>query len=170
LNFKKLNYHFNLLVKQIEYAFGFKMQYWKVCTQEGLGVLHVIFRVIDDKLPRKRKKGLLISKRMRGFVPHSWLSKTWEEIHGAKIVEIHELKGKKSERDIAYYVVGNYVSKQPIKRMSYSQKWVCKGFSKKWTTFLQIYGKRAIEVWDKRLLFADFISYQEVKIFRSPSA
>jgi hypothetical protein len=26
---KKLNYHFNLLVKQIEYTFGFKMQYWK---------------------------------------------------------------------------------------------------------------------------------------------
>jgi hypothetical protein len=39
-----------------------------------------------------------------------------EESHGAKNVEIHELKGKKPERGIAYYVVGNYVSKQPIKK------------------------------------------------------
>jgi len=60
-------------------------------TVQGLAAL---FRFIDDKLPRKRKKCMLISKRMRGFVPHSWLSKTWNEIHGAKIVEIHELKGK----------------------------------------------------------------------------
>ncbi len=72
---------------------------------------------------------------MRGFVPHKWLSETWEKIHGAKVVEIHELKGKRSERDIAYYVVGNYVSKQPIERISYSQKWVCKGFSKNGKAF-----------------------------------
>lgn len=58
----KLNYHFNLLVKQIEYAFGFKMQYWKVRTNEGYRVLHVLFRVIDDKLHRKRKKDTLISE------------------------------------------------------------------------------------------------------------
>ncbi len=151
----KLNYNFNLLVKQIEYTFGFKMQYWKAKTKEGYGVLHVLFRVIDDKLPRKRKKGILISKRMRGFVPHKWLSKTWEKIHGAKVVEIHELKGKKSERDIAYYVIGNYVSKQPLERISYSQKWVCKGFAKKWKEVLEVYEKRAVEVWDNWLLYSE---------------
>jgi hypothetical protein len=161
---EKLNYHFNLLVKRIEYTFGFKMQYWKVKTNEGYGVLHVLFRVIDDKLPRKRKKGMLLSRRRRGFVPHSWLSKTWEKIHGAKIVEIHELKGKKSERDIAYYVVGNYVSKQPAERMSYSHKWVCVGFAKKWKTFLEIYGKRVVEVWDNWLLYAKFSSYTAEKV------
>lgn len=101
---------------------------------------------------------------MRGFVPHNWLGRTWEKIHGAKIVEIHELKGKKSERDIAYYVIGNYVSKRPIKRMSYSQKWVCKGFSKKWKTFLETYGKRAVEVWDKWLLTADLGCYSETRM------
>jgi hypothetical protein len=79
-------------------------------------------------------------------------------------VEIHELKGKKSERDIAYYVVGNYVSKQPIKRMSYSQKGVCRGFSRKWKEFLKVYGKKAIEVWDKWLLVADFHCYRETTI------
>ena len=41
-NKEKLNYHFNLLVKQIEYTFGFKMQYWKVKTNEGYGVLHIL--------------------------------------------------------------------------------------------------------------------------------
>jgi hypothetical protein len=161
---KKLNYHFNLLVKQIEYTFGFKMQYWKVKTNEGYGVLHILFRVIDDKLPRKRKKGVLISKRRRGFVPHSWLSRTWDKIHAAKVVEIHELKGKKSERDIAYYVVGNYVSKQPAERMSYSHKWVCVGFSKKWKVFLEVYGKRAVEVWDRWLVLADFHKHYELRL------
>ena len=101
---------------------------------------------------------------MLGFVPHRLLSKTWEKIHGAKVVEIHELKGKKSERDIAYYVVGNYVSKQPIERISYSQKWVCKGFSKKCKTFLEVYGKRAIEVWNKWLLTANFTINHERKL------
>ena len=81
-----------------------------------------------------------------------------------KVVEIHELKGKNSERDIAYYVVGNYVSKQPIERISYSQKWVRKGFAKKWKTFLEVYGKRAVEVWDKWLLSSSFYSYNCMKI------
>lgn len=155
---KKLNYHFNLLVKQIEYTFGFKMQYWKVKTKEGYGVLHVLFRIVDDKVPRKVKKNCPLPRRMRGFVPHKWLSETWNKIHGAKIVEIHEIKGKKSERDIAYYVVGNYVSKQPMERISYSQKWVCRGFAKKWKTFLEVYGKRTVEVWDEWLL-SDFHIY-----------
>ncbi len=88
-----------------------------------------------------------------------------EEIHVGKIVEIHQLKGKKSEKDIAYYVVGNYVSKHPISRLSYSQKWVCKGFSKKWKTFIELYGKRAIELWDKWLILADFRHYKNSKLF-----
>jgi hypothetical protein len=45
--------------------------------------------------------------------------------------------------------------------MSYSQKWVCRGFAKKWKTFLEVYGKRAVEIWDKWLLTADFQSYRE---------
>jgi hypothetical protein len=79
-------------------------------------------------------------------------------------VEIHELKGKKSERDITYYVVGNYVSKQIAERMSDSHKWVCVGFSKKWKTFLEVYGKRAIEVWDKWLLSALFGRYHQNRL------
>ena len=76
------------------------------------------------------------------------------------------MKGKKSERDIAYYVVGNYVSKQPAERMSYSHKWVCVGFSKKWKTFLEIYGKKAVEAWDKWLSFADFRTYRTMNLTR----
>jgi hypothetical protein len=61
-------------------------------------------------------------------------------------------------------VVGNYVSKQPIERISYSQKWVCKGSSKKWKTFLAVYGKRAVEAWDKWLLEADFKNNCETEL------
>ena len=60
-------------------------------------------------------------------------------------------------------MVGNYVSKQPIERISYSQKWVCRGFSKKWKTFLEVYGSKAVEVWDKWLL-GDFYKYREAKL------
>jgi len=157
----KLNYHFNLLVKKAEYTFGFSIAYWKAETEEGYGVLHVLFRVDERKKPLRVKKNCPLPKHMRGFIPHKWLSGTWNEIHGAKVVEIHELKGMKSERDIAYYVVGNYVSKQPIKRISYSRNWVCKGFSKKWKDFLEIYGKRAVELWGKWVINTDFCSYRE---------
>jgi hypothetical protein len=77
---------------------------------------------------------------------------------------IHKVKGKKSELDIAYYVVGNYVSNQPIKRLSYSQKWVCRGFCKIWKRFLDTYHGRAVEVWDKWLLAFDLICYQEIRM------
>ena len=56
------------------------------------------------------------------------------------------------------------MSKQPIKRMSYSQKWVCKGFAKKWKMFLEVYEKKAVEVWDKWLANADFHNYYHTKI------
>ena len=75
------------------------------------------------------------------------------------------VKEQKIERDIAYYVIGNYVSKQPIERISYSQKWVCKGFSKKWKIFLEVYGKRAVEVRDKWLFNAEFHCNSKTKLF-----
>lgn len=87
-----------------------------------------------------------------------------KKIARAKVVEINELRGKKSEKDVAYYVVGNYVSKQPVERMSYSHKLVCVGFCKKWKIFLEIYGKRAIEVWDKWLCRTNFHKYVDTKI------
>ena len=40
-------------------------------------------------------------------------------------------------------------------------KWVCKGFSKKWKMFLETYGKRAVEVWDEWLAFAEFRNFKE---------
>lgn len=151
-------------MKKIEYTYGFSIAYWKAETNEGFGVLHVLFRVDERKKPRRVKKACPLPKHMRGFIPHKWLSETWSEIHGTKVVEIHELKRLKSERDIACYVVGNYVSKQPIKRISYSRNWVCRGFSKKWKTFKEAYGKRAVEPWGKWLLYADFLEHREIKL------
>lgn len=42
---------------------------------------------------------------------------------------------------------------------------ICKGYSKKWKTFLEVYHKRAIEVWDKWIL-SDFHSYQDIELAR----
>jgi len=41
---------------------------------------------VSDKSPRKRKKGKLLSKRMRDFISHNWLSEILAEIYGARMV------------------------------------------------------------------------------------
>lgn len=105
-----LRRHFQVLRKRIEHEFRFLPQYWSLRTNEGNGVLHIVF------------KG--------GFIPHSWLSVAWRSIHGASIVDIRALRG--SPRHLASYLVANYLCKQSFERMSWSWSWVFRGFCGLW--------------------------------------
>jgi hypothetical protein len=107
---EKLTRHFQTLRKRIKRAFGFKAEYWKINTSEGNGVLHIVY------------KG--------GFIPQSWLSNAWRQIHGAFIADIHLLKGK--DKRIVNYLVSQYLCKQPFERMSWSWNWVFRGFCGVW--------------------------------------
>lgn len=105
-----LRRHFQTLRKRIEHHFHFKVQYWSIRTNEGNGVLHIVF------------KG--------GFIPQKWLSDAWNSIHGAKIVDIRVLKG--SPKRLAGYLISNYLLKQSYERMSWSWDWVFRGFVGLW--------------------------------------
>ena len=68
---RQINPHFQVLRKRIERNYG-KIEYIKFRTNEGYGVLHVLYTC--------------------PFIPQRWLSRNWDEIHGAKIVDIRKVK------------------------------------------------------------------------------
>jgi hypothetical protein len=108
---RRLSRDFQVLRKRIEHRFRKRLEYWKINTNEGNGVMHIVF------------KGL--------FIPQAWLSDAWRSIHGAKIVDIRALKNSSSKK-LANYLVGNYLCKQSFERMSWSWNWVYRGFCSTW--------------------------------------
>ncbi|MCW4018323.1 MAG: hypothetical protein NWF00_06555 [Candidatus Bathyarchaeota archaeon] len=113
----------------------FKFKYFKVKTDEGGGVMHIVFR-----------KGYNVPK-----VPFQWLSDKWAAIWGSPRVNISQIKVRSASR-LSMYMVGQYFAKQPVLRMSYGRQWVCEGFKKSFSHIADVYGfKRAKEIWDKNL-------------------
>jgi len=98
-----------------------KFQYCKVNTNEGNGVVHVLY------------KGKYISQ--------PWLSYNWNKIHNSYIVDIRKCHNDKS---IASYLINQYLSSQKCSytRMSYSNKWIFKGAVKTWRNILTACKKR----------------------------
>ena len=122
--YKELTRHFQVLRKRIERAFG-KIKYMKFNTNEGYGVLHVVY--------------------MGPFIPQRWLSRNWNEIHGAKIVDVRKIRG---EKRLARYLISNYLVTQTFVRMSWSWGWVFRGFVGVWKQFVQKYGyPKCIKRW-----------------------
>lgn len=109
------------LRKLIEKTFHYRIQYFKVETSEGNGVLHMIWAI-------KHPSPVYISQK--------WLSDAWKHISGAYIVYICKLatrrqskKGRqykfrtieKHIRDIASYMATQYIADQSaIVRVSWS--------------------------------------------------
>ena len=112
--YRQINPHFQVLRKRIERNFG-KIDYIKFRTNEGHGVLHVLY--------------------VGPFIPQRWLSRNWDEIHGAKIVDIRKIRG---EKRIACYLISNYLVNQTFVRMSWG--WVFRGFVGWWKKFIKKYG------------------------------
>ena len=143
VNVDKLNLHFQTLRYRINRKFG-RMEYFKIKTNEGNGVLHILF--------------------VGNYVPQSWLSQNWSKIHnGSVIVDIRALKG--SDKKLARYLVSQYVSGQSFIRLSWSWKWVYKGFVQDWEKIkwrYENYGREKIlKEWDKFLYRA---CYKDLKI------
>jgi hypothetical protein len=134
-----LNQHFQALVKRIQRRFGFKLQYWKIKTNEGNGVLHIVF------------KGR--------FLPQKWLSATWLALHGAKVVDIRQFRF--GSRRLARYLVSNYLAKQSFERMSWSWGWVYRGFVSDWLRIVSGANslKEALALWDRWLLGGSWLPF-----------
>lgn len=115
---RDLSTDFQILRKRIFRKFGFNLAYFKVRTNEGYGVLHILYR----------------SHR---YLPQPWLSANWLDIHKSSYVWIKEVP----DTDIARYVVTQYVASQgtSYQRCSWSFNWVCKGFVTAWKRWIRWY-------------------------------
>lgn len=95
--------------------FKFKLKYFKVKTDEGGGVMHIVFRK-----PYKAPS-----------IPYFWLKQAWFKLWGAKNgVNIKSVPITDADK-LSKYMVGQYFVKQPIIRMSYSPYWSCNHFHKR---------------------------------------
>jgi hypothetical protein len=123
------------------------MKYWKIRTNEGNGVLHIIFR--------------------GKFIPQKWLSDAWFGIHKSPIVDIRSLyETRKGLTGIVFYLVGNYLAKQSFERMSWGYSWVFPAFVSSWKRLIEKYGfKQALFLWN-RLLCSPFTVARQLRLTR----
>ena len=93
-----------------------KFQYCKINTNEGNGVIHLLYT------------GKYISQK--------WLSYNWNDIHKSYIVDIRNCD---NTLNVASYLVNHYLSNQKCSyvRMSYSKKWLFPGAIKIWQNLFQ---------------------------------
>jgi hypothetical protein len=120
---RRLSRDFQVLRKRIEAdpkkhhvwgsGLGKHLKYWKINTNEGNGVMHIVYR--------------------GGFLPYKWLSDNWLDIHGAWDLNVQRLESS-DPKSVANYLIGGYLCQQSYERMSWSYDWVFRGFCHVWTT------------------------------------
>lgn len=100
----------DVLIKRIR-RIDSNFQYWKINTNEGNGVIHLLY------------KGK--------YITHDWLVYNWNAIHNSYIVDIRKCD---NDLNIAAYLVNQYLSNQncTYTRMSYSKNWIFPGAVKVW--------------------------------------
>ena len=93
----KLSDHYEELIRRIKRKTGVEdIQYWKMTSREGNGVIHAIF-----------------AGNVSLYVDHKWLSEEWEKIHGAIIVYVKRYRGGSLSRGrVSRYLVSQYLSGQ----------------------------------------------------------
>lgn len=144
---RNLNADFRALKMRILRKYHFKMKYWKTRTNEGHGVMHIIFR--------------------GRFIPQRWLSAQWADVHKSPIVDIRSLyETRKGLAGIAFYLVGNYLTKQSFERMSWGYSWVFPAFVSSWKRLIEKYSfKQALFLWN-RLLCTPFVVTRQLRLTR----
>jgi hypothetical protein len=144
---RSLNADFRALKMRILRKYHFKMKYWKIRTNEGKGVLHIVFR--------------------GRYIPQRWLSAQWADINKAPVVDIRSLyETRKGLTGIVFYLVGNYLAKQSFERMSWGYSWVFPAFVSCWKRMIKKYGfKQALLLWN-RLLCSPFVVTRQMRLTR----
>lgn len=110
-----LNDDFQVLRKRIQRRWpGAGFSYWKLRTSEGNGVLHILY--------------------VGPWIPQSWLSQNWDEVHNSPIVYIQEFKRRRKR--LVSYLLSHYLPGHDhgglYTRMSWSWSWVFRGFATAW--------------------------------------
>lgn len=110
----RLREDFHVLRKRIGRERGFPdFPYICVDTQEGHGVLHMIWAWLD---PDSRKRASF-------YIPFEWLQEEWKAIHGAFHVNIKRIGGAdRDARKLSNYIVAQYCGGQnALVRLSQSR-------------------------------------------------
>ena len=158
-----LSKDFQILRKRIEHEFDFSMEYVKVNTGEGNGVIHCVYFPVG-------LDGSSVGSKV-GFIPQSWLSRAWADITGgSSIVWISDLHARKGANRLVSYLVSQYFSGQSaLERVSYSNGWVFRGFRRLWRkVFARSYFVdkfRCLIDWDLLLCSELYLIHQRFKAF-----
>ena len=122
----------NRLYGHLDLTKKFNFEYFKVETNEGNGVLHIVYR--------------------GSYLPYSWISSVWSEIHNSPIVNI-KLLDFNDMKKTSCYIVSQYMSSQGSSyvRSSQSWKWVFRGFKTLWYGLKHSYPKTCFKLWDSIL-------------------
>ncbi|MBA7551059.1 hypothetical protein ES705_43593 [subsurface metagenome] len=143
-----INAHFQVLRKRIMRKWpGAGFQYWKLRTSEGHGVLHILY--------------------VGPWIPQSWLSWNWDEIHNSRIVYIQEFQRRRKK--LVSYLLSHYLPSHEgehlYTRMSWSWGWVFRGFCGAWRYFWKLGPTmyEAIYEWNKLMRREDPYYYYKMK-------
>jgi len=97
-----------------------RLEYLKVETREGNGVLHAVF--------------------FGDYIPYGYISHVWSLVHeGSWNIHISSTRGGiRSPKRVSSYILRQYVQNQSAHiRTSYNHKWVFRGFVQKWNELKQ---------------------------------
>jgi hypothetical protein len=145
-----LRKNFRRLRRRVENVFKFyDIEDFVIETTEGNGVLHMIWAW-------KPKNGF---KQRTFYIPHKWLKKEWEKIHGAYRVYIkqYDKSSSRTRNRVSGYLVSQYMAKQPgFVRYSYSwrrslgfplvQYWLM--FKDYWLNYVGVDYKEMLAMWE----------------------
>lgn len=123
---------FRVLKMRIKRKFG-EFEYIRIKTNEGNGVLHILY------------KGT--------FIPYTWLSRNWNDIHQSPIVDI---RATSKIKGLGKYVVSQYLCDQRCSFLRYcwSWGWCYRGFVKYWKSicfYSLSHNQNAVDLWNLHL-------------------
>jgi len=94
------------------------------------------------------------------YLPQWWISKLWEQIHGAVVVDIRMVSKKIGDEpwqglnQLAGYMA-KYMAKAQVARLAYSPGWLWPGLARTWVDwlricrFLNVDFTRALAIWNR---------------------
>ena len=134
---EQLSYHHERIKLAVRRGFGFPgLEHFKVITTEGNGVVHALWAIPPAE------------RGMRGqaaYIPQAWLSKEWERVHGARIVDIRRVSlASSSQRRISRYIVSQYCGGQSgfVRSNVTPAKWLGFPLRSTWEHLKRIYRER----------------------------
>jgi hypothetical protein len=132
---------FQVLRKRIFRTFEITLPYCMVHTNEGYGVLHVLY--------------------YGPYLPQQWLSNNWNDIHKSTYVYI-----KETPDNVASYITSQYIAdqKSSFVRCSWSHNWVCKGFVAYWKHlqyWAKCWNKTLSDILEKWTIFLTQIAFKQ---------